>query len=109
MARLPDTQGMAARIIVDGGSDTRWNQSLALTGARLDVVGAAGAPMTADQLAQALQHSDVAAVVYFVGGGSRLTEQDVLAAAHARSVPVIFDAAAQLPPVHNLWAFTGMG
>jgi L-seryl-tRNA(Ser) seleniumtransferase len=35
--------------------------------------------------------------------------QAVLAVAHAAGVPVIVDAAAQLPPVENLWRYTEAG
>ena len=35
--------------------------------------------------------------------------EDVIRIAHSRGVPVVVDAAAQLPPVENLWRFTGMG
>jgi L-seryl-tRNA(Ser) seleniumtransferase len=34
---------------------------------------------------------------------------DVLKLAHAKGIPVIVDAAAQLPPPENLWKFTHMG
>jgi hypothetical protein len=34
---------------------------------------------------------------------------DVVAIAHAASVPVLVDAASRLPPVTNLWHFTGAG
>lgn len=34
---------------------------------------------------------------------------DYLETAHSRGVPVLVDAAAQLPPKHNLWRFTEMG
>ena len=34
---------------------------------------------------------------------------ELIAIAKARDIPVIVDAAAQLPPVENLWRFTGMG
>ena len=35
--------------------------------------------------------------------------ESILAAAHARDIPVFVDAAAQLPPAENLWRFTEMG
>ena len=34
---------------------------------------------------------------------------DMIAIGNAHDIPVIVDAAAQLPPVDNLWRFTGMG
>jgi L-seryl-tRNA(Ser) seleniumtransferase len=52
------------------------------------------------------------AVLYVVGGWvppGALPLEQVLAIAHERGVPVIVDAAAQLPPKENLWRFTQMG
>lgn len=48
-------------------------------------------------------------VLYFAGAHyapGALPLQDVVAAAHARNVPVIVDAAAQIPPIASLWHFT---
>jgi L-seryl-tRNA(Ser) seleniumtransferase len=50
-----------------------------------------------------------AAVFYF--GGMHFAESaiplpEVVRIAHARGVPVIVDAAAQIPPISNLWHFT---
>lgn len=53
-----------------------------------------------------------AAFVWFQGfftGKGDLPIERVIAACRARSVPVIVDGAAQLPPVENLWRFTQMG
>jgi len=53
-----------------------------------------------------------AAVLYIAGpphAPGALPLEEVVALAHARGVPVIVDAAAQIPPVENLWAFTGRG
>jgi uncharacterized pyridoxal phosphate-dependent enzyme len=50
-----------------------------------------------------------AAVVYFVGGmfeRGALPLETVVAHAHAHGVPVIVDAASQIPPVSNLWRYT---
>lgn len=56
--------------------------------------------------------SRTAAIVYFTGpyGGPNLLPLDaILKVAKERNVPVIVDAAAQIPPSANLWAFTQMG
>lgn len=53
-----------------------------------------------------------AAILYFTGpyeGPNLLPLDEILKVAKARSVPVIVDAAAQIPPAANLWAFTQMG
>lgn len=53
-----------------------------------------------------------AAIVYFTGpyeGPNLLPLDTILMVAKQRCVPVIVDAAAQIPPAKNLWAFTQMG
>ncbi|WP_269476450.1 aminotransferase class V-fold PLP-dependent enzyme [Phytohabitans suffuscus] len=53
-----------------------------------------------------------AAVVYFAGTRFEryaLPLEQVVDLAHEAGVPVIVDAAAQLPPVENLWHYTGLG
>jgi seryl-tRNA(Sec) selenium transferase len=50
-----------------------------------------------------------AAIVYFAGSHlnrNTLPLEFVVERAHARGVPVIVDAAAQIPPIANLWRFT---
>ena len=68
-------------------------------------------PAVRRELEQALSER-TAAVLYFARGEDHsggLPLAEVVAAAHARGVPVIVDAAAQLPPVENLWRFTQEG
>jgi L-seryl-tRNA(Ser) seleniumtransferase len=63
------------------------------------------------ELARALDDR-TAAVVFFAGehfARGALPVEQVVEIAHARRVPVIVDAAAQIPPVENLWKFTGKG
>jgi D-glucosaminate-6-phosphate ammonia-lyase len=53
-----------------------------------------------------------AAVFWFQGAmnsSGELPLAEVIEAANRRDVPVLVDAAAQLPPVENLWRFTQMG
>ena len=40
---------------------------------------------------------------------ARCRSRSAIAIAHRHGVPLVVDAAAQLPPVENLWRFTGMG
>lgn len=55
-------------------------------------------------------YSDRTIGVLFLAGSINearaLPIEDVIASAHRRGVPVIVDAAAQLPPPENLWRFT---
>ena len=69
---------------------------------------AAGRPP--EELAGALDER-TAAVLYIAGAAPRprrpAPRARWCAIAHGRGVPVIVDGAAQIPPVENLWAFTG--
>src|SRR5207302_2135557 len=50
-----------------------------------------------------------ACVLYFAGAHyatGALPLADVVAVAHEHNVPVLVDAAAQIPPIANLWHFT---
>lgn len=100
--RLPRVGKAPHAVLIDGASDTRWNQSMELTGAKLQLVGRAGQPMTEAQLQRRLkQRPSPVAVVVFAGGldeGSGLEISKVITIAQKYQVPVIVDAAAQLPP-----------
>ena len=52
-----------------------------------------------------------AAIVWFHGMRleTEISLEQVIAICAARGVPVLVDAAAQVPPVENFWKFTGMG
>jgi L-seryl-tRNA(Ser) seleniumtransferase len=70
-----------------------------------------GRATTAEELAGALDER-TAAVLYIAGASharGALPLADVVRIAHERGVPVIVDGAAQIPPVENLWAYTGGG
>jgi L-seryl-tRNA(Ser) seleniumtransferase len=64
-----------------------------------------------EDLASALAE-DVAAVVFFLQGEmleASLSLTDTLKIAHAHHIPVIVDAAAELPPRENLWKLAQAG
>jgi L-seryl-tRNA(Ser) seleniumtransferase len=79
-------------------------------GAKLVEIGASGEASAAD-LEQAIT-DQTAAILYFynvsrMGGMVPLEQEIEIAARH--NVPTIVDAAAQIPPIENLWRFTHMG
>lgn len=66
---------------------------------------------TSDDLHAAIS-SKTAAIFWFQGvmtSDRDLPLPEVIAIANEHSIPVVVDAAAQLPPVENLWHFTQMG
>ncbi|CAA9576873.1 MAG: L-seryl-tRNA(Sec) selenium transferase-related protein [uncultured Thermomicrobiales bacterium] len=96
---------LAARteVVVHRGQRNGYDYAARQTGARM-------VEADADAAALAAAISDrTACVLWFAGahyapGGPPLAE--VVATAHARGVPVLVDAAAQIPPVASLWHFT---
>lgn len=87
-----------------------YDPAIELAGGRLVEIGAAAGASEAD-LEGAIQR-DTAAVLYVAGAHlaeGALPLDAVLRIAHERDLPVMVDAAAQLPPVENLWAFTAAG
>jgi uncharacterized pyridoxal phosphate-dependent enzyme len=109
-ARLPETDGMKDEVIVHKAGIVGYAQAIRHTGAKIVSIGTdAGA--TPDDLEAAINER-TAAIFYFykehlMGGQVPLAEG--IAIAHRRGIPLIVDAAAQLPPVENLWRFTQMG
>jgi L-seryl-tRNA(Ser) seleniumtransferase len=79
-------------------------------GARLVEIGTE-AGTTAEEMEQAIT-AQTAAVLYFYNAnrmaGLVPLEQGI-EIAHRHGLPLIVDAAAQIPPVENLWRFTQMG
>jgi len=103
----PREMGMPTEVIVDRSHDIRYLPALLLAGARIVWIGGPEATRSED-LDAAI--TEATAAVFYVAGsnheGSAVPLGETIAIAHARQVPVIVDAAAQLPPVSNLWHFT---
>lgn len=106
IARLPELGGKT-ELVLHRAHHIAYTPSLRLTGLRLVALGN-GDQIHASQL-EAVLSERTAAVVYVAGAAYArgvLPLPETIAIAHARGVPVIVDAAAQLPPVENLWRFT---
>ena len=108
--RLPDTEGMANEVIVHQAGLVGYAQAIRHAGGKIVTIGDEHGA-TAQQLEAAITRR-TAALFYFPNA-SRLAGQvpleEGIAIAHRHGIPVIVDAAAQLPPVENLWRFTQMG
>ncbi len=110
IARLPDTTGMRHTFIVHRSHRNPFDQALRLAGGRFHDIDADMA-----QLQAALQPpllDEVAAVYYTFAWfctGPALSFREVTRMAHAAGVPVIVDAAAEVPPIVNLTQFLDDG
>jgi L-seryl-tRNA(Ser) seleniumtransferase len=103
MAAFPYLDGMPREVIVYRSQRNGYDYAARQTGARLKEVGPG-----ADELTGAITER-TACVLWFAGAlfaTGALPLPEVVAVAHARGVPVLVDAAAQIPPIANLWRFT---
>lgn len=87
-----------------------YDRSMACTGAKIVYVGGEDQAPTEEAFEAAITErtAAVAYVMYF-GREASLPLERVIAIAHRHQLPVIVDAAAQLPPAANLWRLTEMG
>ncbi|MSO94096.1 MAG: aminotransferase class V-fold PLP-dependent enzyme [Rhodospirillales bacterium] len=115
MERLPDTAGLKNEIIVAQSHRNFYDRLVRAAGARIVQAG------ISDRLAgtgvrdpepweiDAAITDATAAVLYLAMPGQRPPLADVVKVAHARGVPVLVDAASQLPPAGNLKRFIAEG
>ena len=115
MNQLPDMTGMKDEVIIPRSHRNFYDHAIRATGVKLVEVGipdrfsGAGVRDTeAWEIAAAIGER-TAAVAYVANMNARPKLSEVVAAAHAKGVPVIVDAAAQLPPAANLQRFITEG
>ncbi len=115
MARLPDTAGMKNECVMVRSQRNFYDHAVRAAGLGIVEVGLpdryAGAGV---RDAEAWEIDDAitertACVFYVADAQSRPPLPEVTAVAHARGVPVLVDAAAQLPPQDNLRRFIAEG
>lgn len=108
MARFPNRlDGLKNQVVVHRYQRNWYDIAVRMTGVELVEIG--HTYETYDWELDDAINERTAAVVYFAGSHlnrNTLPLEFVIERAHARGVPVIVDAAAQVPPVSNLWHFT---
>lgn len=108
MHRLPNgTEGMRNEIVVHHAQHNWYDFAIRQTGAKQVEIG--HTMETQPWELDAAINERTAAVFYFYGSHLNrytLPLEYVVERAHARGVPVVVDAAAQVPPRENLWRFT---
>ena len=105
--RLPHMAGPPPEVIVHRSQRNGYDQAARQTGACLVEIGDVSGVSAAD-LEAALSPRTVC-VLYFAGAhyvDGALPLDRVVGIAHARNIPVLVDAAAQVPPIASLWHFT---
>jgi uncharacterized pyridoxal phosphate-dependent enzyme len=108
--RLPNTEGMKNEIIVHKCGRVGYDFAIRQAGGKLVEIGTDQGAVLEDMV-RAI-NTNTAAIFYFYNA-NRMAKQVPISSgielAHQYDLPLIIDAAAQLPPVDNLWRFTHMG
>lgn len=115
MARLPDTEGLPDEIVMARTHRTGYDHALRTPGATIvDVgtndrhLGTGSRNVEPWEFADAITE-DTAAIAYVEKAYTEPDLEVVCEIAHEHDVPVIVDAAAELPPVANLERFVDAG
>lgn len=108
--QLPDLTGLKSEVIIHHTHRNGYDHAIRQTGVRMVEIGTTEGT-TRQDLERAIT-TKTAAIVWFQGamtGSGDLPLEEVIAIGKANGIPIIVDAAAQLPPVSNLWRYTQMG
>lgn len=107
---LPNTEGMKNEIIIMRCHRNPYDNAMITAGAKFIEIG--NAIETHSWELEAAIGEKTAAIVFFIQSEmleASLPLTKVIEIAHAKNIPVIVDAAAELPPIENLKKFTKMG
>lgn len=105
--RLPDTTGLKNEVLIHRAHRNRYDQAVRTAGAQLVEFGL-GYDTQPFEMEGAITDRTVA-VLYVVAGflpSGVLSLEETVEIAHRHGIPVMVDAAAQLPPPESLWHFT---
>ena len=105
ISRLPDLAGMKNEIVIQKAHRNSYDHAFRMVGVKLIEVETAGDVRRAVNertaaFAMVLSHNTL---------GHRIELDEMIALAHAAGLPLILDAAAELPPAENLRKFVAMG
>ena len=102
--RLPDTTGMKNEVIVQRTHRVNYDHAIRNAGVRMIEV------VTREELEKAI--NDRTAMMFFLNSADprgKVHHEEFVAIAKKHNVPTLIDAAADVPPVENLWRFTKLG
>jgi len=108
--RFPNLDGLKNEVIIHKTQRNGYDYAVRQVGVKVVEIGSAEGT-SRDELINAI--SDRTAAIFWFQGAMTTPGDvplpEVIEIAKSRGVPVVVDAAAQLPPVSNLWKFTEMG
>jgi L-seryl-tRNA(Ser) seleniumtransferase len=110
MAALPNTDGFANRVIIQKQHRNFYDYIVQTTGAEIIEIGEER-ETTSQDLEQGIAKEKISSVLYFAYDPQDgvLPLDQVIKISNAHGIPVIVDAAAELPPAQNLKKFLDMG
>jgi uncharacterized pyridoxal phosphate-dependent enzyme len=107
IAQMHHETTLPLNVVVHRAHRIPYDRAIELAGGRIVEIGNVLQTFAWELEAAIDEHT---AAVFWMAGDhmpqTTLSLDETVAIAHARGVPVIVDAAAQLPPVSNLWNFT---
>lgn len=116
MNRLPDTAGMPNEVIMPWHQICGYDHAIRATGARIVGVGIPNdttPPYDVDIISkwdiESAITGNTVAIAYAARPGSHPPLEDVIEIGKRYNIPVIVDAAYEVPPVENLYRFIDMG
>jgi L-seryl-tRNA(Ser) seleniumtransferase len=115
MEQLPHCQGFAHQFVVAREQRNGYDHAVRAAGARLvevgfhEIVAGAGVRRAETWEYEAAFSPETAGVLYVYDPQARPPLPEVVKAAHARGLPVLVDAAGELPPRSNLSNILAMG
>ena len=107
IGRIIENTAPESEVIMHVGHRIPYDPAVRLAGSRIVTIG--NALQTFDWELESAINSKTTAILYAAGAhlaGPVLPLETVIRIAHSHDVPVLVDAAAQLPPYSNLWHFT---
>ncbi len=116
MNRLPNTCGLPDEVVMPWHQISGYDHSILAAGGKLIGVGTPNdtspphvvSPISWRQIEAAIT-TRTAAIAYAARPSAHPRLEDIVSLAHRRGLPVIVDAAAEVPPLHNLHRFVDIG
>jgi uncharacterized pyridoxal phosphate-dependent enzyme len=100
---LPNLPGPRPEVIMQKTHRYLFDQAVTTTGAKIiEVEGA-------DEMEKAINERTVMALFFNAAGKSSIPHEDFVAIARRHSIPTLLDAAADVPPVENLFRYQKIG
>lgn len=116
MDRLPDTTDMPNEVIMPCHQISGYTHAIRAAGAKLIGVGIPHAPVAPFSVyitnkwhIESMITEKTAAIAYVVRTGSHPSLEEVIEVGKKYNIPVIVDAAPEIPPIENLHKFIDMG